>query len=606
MEKPSLKRPHQKSVFSEAGGSPQKKSSSSMIRAAQQFKYEPLQSSNNEIRLLRIKPASHPDETIWCEMIQVSLDTAPPYQALSYTWGDKASSHQVLVNQGSVQVTTNLKHALRRLRPNTGEEDLLIWVDAICINQQDIPERNAQTGKMRSIYRHAEKVSVWIGLENRGSKGAIQLALDVALSSETDAVKVLTDPSRTEDIEALVVLFRRQYWWRIWVIQEVSCGKETTMYCGNNSIHWSTLLRFVDIMKQRSDYLHGLYYKHLSKVRTLTHGGPRGLQLSRYSLEHAPTLLDLLLSHKSKNSTDPKDKVYALVGLCNTRDTFGNFDYSSSMRVVYSHTARHIISTTRQLDVICVRQHDSDQFDLPSWVPDWTRSLRNFGQAIIGLHHHEPSFSAAGDTTASVSFSEDGYVLKAQGFMIDRIKALGKPFKKHGTPADVLPALAAYHDWATVFFGFKDPSNASKTEFGAAISCGNWLDDDENLIDRLDSIEQLSQRLGVGFAPDTPGHAELSPEDDPSLMAAILSATLTMSRRRLFISASSGSGLAPWDAEIGDQVCVLLGCKFPVVLRPVGGHYILVGESYVNGFMDGEAVSELKAGKSQLETFEIH
>ena len=72
-----------------------------------------------------------------------------------------------------MSVTPNLKHALQRLRHGT--EELVLWVDAICINQDDIPERNAQTANMRAIYQSSESVAVWLGLENSyrlGSKGS--------------------------------------------------------------------------------------------------------------------------------------------------------------------------------------------------------------------------------------------------------------------------------------------------------------------------------------------------------------------------------------------------------------------------------------------------
>jgi hypothetical protein len=83
-----------------------------------------------------------------------------------------------------------------------------------------------------------------------------------------------------------------------------------------------------------------------------------------------------------------------------------------------------------------------------------------------------------------------------------------------------------------------------------------------------------------------------------------------MNRRRLFISQSGIVGLAPWDSLEGDLVVVLLGCRQPIVLREHDRHYIMIGEAYVDGFMDGKAIkvaSEKKfQKKKKKKTFEIH
>jgi hypothetical protein len=258
-------------------------------------------------------------------------------------------------------------HALLRLRQEHGEEDLVLWIDAICINQQDIPERNFQAANMRAIYQHAASVAVWLGPENSGSSTAIQLARDLnACVSREVVISLFDKPELKEQLEYLVRLFRRQYWWRIWVIQEVSCAKTAIIYCGDEAIPWTTLDNVCDILKTVDPQLRSLFYARPSYIRTLTHGGPRALQLSRYSPHTTtPPLLELLLSHKSKKSTDPKDKVYALVGISSSQHTFGTIDYSLSIREIYTHTARHIISTSKKLEVICVKQHDLGQYGLP-------------------------------------------------------------------------------------------------------------------------------------------------------------------------------------------------------------------------------------------------
>lgn len=86
---------------------------------------------------------------------------------------------------------------------------------------------------------------------------------------------------------------------------------------------------------------------------------------------------------------------------------------------------------------------------------------------------------------------------------------------------------------------------------------------------------------------------------------------MTMNRRRLFVCGEDDKvmGLAPWDAEVGDLICVLFGCKHPVVIRrqptDSGTRVNLVGETFVENFMDGEAINMLRDGQLRAQDFEI-
>ncbi|TVY30682.1 Heterokaryon incompatibility protein 6,OR allele [Lachnellula hyalina] len=587
----------------------------------QKFTYKPLSRAQDSIRLLRLKPAANPNSLIHCSLFHTSLSEAPPYVALSYCWGERAGAQQVYLEDELITVTPNLKQALQRLRPPSGE-DLVLWVDAICINQSDIHERSIQTSNMRSVYKSAESVAVWLGLEYRKSSEAIQFARDLAACDEGAASALVRDPAREEHLEALVTLFRRQYWWRIWVIQEVACGRSTTVYCGADAIEWRELNSVCDIFKKEEGHLRDFFYNRPSYGLTLIRGGPRSLQLSRYSPDLvAPPLLELLLSHKSKMSTDPKDKV--------SHDTFGALDYSLSMRDVYTHTARHIISTSRKLDVICVKQHDVSRFNLPSWAPDWTRPPANSGSSVVGLQHHEPEFAAAGNSLAQFEFLNDGYVLKAAGLIVSTIAILGMPFKQKVHPRFIEPALHAFNEWWNLFASALPESSSlpAQAAFSRAISCGNWMFEDEGVYEnKLRAIFELSGSILADedvLPMDAPQIPSLSgsvtslmseneigefddARSDKEQRAVIINASITMNRRRLFISQTGIVGLCPWNAAVGDVICVLLGCRFPVILRPVEGKYKLVGEAYVDGLMNGEAMALLEKGRYTLEGFEIH
>jgi hypothetical protein len=135
-------------------------------------RYQPLKTSVNEIRILSLLPASERSSEICCKLHTVSLDSNPVYIALSYCWGDPTNPRRILLDHcvkevsdqreslayslTAYQVTANLHEALSSLRDP--EDTISLWVDALCINQDDLEERSLQVLRMTAIYRSAMKV----------------------------------------------------------------------------------------------------------------------------------------------------------------------------------------------------------------------------------------------------------------------------------------------------------------------------------------------------------------------------------------------------------------------------------------------------------------
>ncbi|KAJ8058806.1 hypothetical protein OCU04_011794 [Sclerotinia nivalis] len=575
------------------------------------FKYKELEHETDEIRLLRILPSVSKDDSVCCQLIHTAFHKAPDYRALSYTWGAKTTSEPIIVNGKSLPASKNLLGALKRLRSQTEDEGYFLWVDAICIDQSNIPERNDQIAKMRTIFQKAQSVPVWIGAEKENSSLAIQLAKRLNVASRNQVMTMLHDPSIQDQLMALISLFRRQYWWRIWVIQEVACAKEAIVFCGDESIPLMELSNTCDILKREEHLLLAIYLKSPSFVRTLTTGGPKGLQVSRYQAPDAvePPLFELLLSHKSKKSSDPKDKVYALIGISNSRKSFGRFDYSLSVRQVYTHTARHIIHDSRRLDIICVDQKVSDGDELPSWVPNWTRLPQSQQPTIIGLQHSEPQFMASGDSYANVQFLQDGCVLRTSGVIIGRVQRTGVSFRRQLNSRDNnARGLKVLQEWWNIVAFKKGHSLEEQGAFCRVISCGNWtFNDDAEYAIRMQAIATtLSEQLPkLGFPLSSISMTQET-LDEKERSALLISACWTMNRRRFLISNTGIIGLGPWDSSQDDLICILPGCRFPVILRKIDDHYILMGEAYIDGFMYGEGIRGVKNGLYDLGTFEIH
>ncbi|KAF2147454.1 uncharacterized protein K452DRAFT_331021 [Aplosporella prunicola CBS 121167] len=134
--------------------------------SARTIEYRPLRAEAKEIRILVLLPHEDPEASIHCELEHCSLDDNPVYEALSYVWGDPEPPFLIICDGQVVAIRYNLFTALRKFRRPA--ERRRLWADVLCIDQSNIPERNAQVAIMGSIYRQAHSTLIWIG-EGKGN-----------------------------------------------------------------------------------------------------------------------------------------------------------------------------------------------------------------------------------------------------------------------------------------------------------------------------------------------------------------------------------------------------------------------------------------------------
>jgi hypothetical protein len=158
-----------------------------MVSSFSSFKHSPFRPAsleNGEFRLLTLHPGQKRSR-ICIDLRHASIEDPPMYEALSYTWGDPKGpwseipdswrvkySYNIEINGQKMKIGFNLKSALRRIRDRT--EFKRLWVDAICINQNNQNERSEQVKEMARIYRQAARVLCWLGEEDR----FVKLAFD--------------------------------------------------------------------------------------------------------------------------------------------------------------------------------------------------------------------------------------------------------------------------------------------------------------------------------------------------------------------------------------------------------------------------------------------
>jgi Heterokaryon incompatibility protein (HET) len=258
------------------------------------FAYNALGQPEHNIRAVRLHPRRwRTDPMIICDIVILDLNTEPWYEALSYEWGSPSTSmrYTIRLDNKSIVVRKNLWWALYQLRD--AHQTRTLWIDAICINQSDVHERNCQVSRMGDIYSQAARVVAWIGQANFEGGHAIWQTLRSFCS--------------------------RSYWSRLWIVQEVLLASELYIQCGSLSFQWEELSNVFHYLKQVSTVSCPLLIK-LSVVSSV----PFRLNMLRKEHQMAVLaknnndllpLLDLVDLFKDASCFDDRDKIFGLRSL---------------------------------------------------------------------------------------------------------------------------------------------------------------------------------------------------------------------------------------------------------------------------------------------------
>lgn len=288
--------------------------------------YKSLAVGSTSIRLLKVKKPISFEEPIDCEIFTAAFKDLPTFVALSYKWGTDEPKQRILLNGVATEVGQNLSEALQYLqRHDSGEEPY--WVDALCINQQDIAERNQQVGIMRHIYQRASTVLIWLGKKYERYDAILpklgEIADTVAGPGENPEVISQASihgkdlqPRATEDkLNSRTLakeLHKDEYWSRVWIIQEIGLAAQLKVCLGNCSTSWTHLINFMTF-------------------HDLGNEGPLELNQQRQTERDGGCELLQLIDHfKHAKCKDQRDKIYGLVGLAMDARLFP-IDYNKSL-----------------------------------------------------------------------------------------------------------------------------------------------------------------------------------------------------------------------------------------------------------------------------------
>jgi hypothetical protein len=666
--------------------------------------YHPLDPSKDEIRLLELLPnrSVRPPEkgpTIQCVLRHASLGEAE-YTALSYVWGDPTQKTAITVQYEwpdvygnlskeivSVLVTVNLASALLHLRYS--RKPLVLWIDAICINQVDVAEKSSQIMKMADIYERARNTVVWLGPAADDSDKVMKdlwylgfdarryrffgpgNRLDLILSEfsnwHTKGKYPRDDRGRSlesfmleiyaqglgkgykafRDLQALETFLNRPWWTRVWVLQEFGKSKAVTFLCGLAILEDTYLCPAIQAISgywhylENARYMHGLQFltplqqefwshKELAHHQSQMVGWQQAVTekraltavIARRATENHAWIKEAFGANgedfrlgtvlewfrgPSTNSTDPRDRIYGVLGLCSDNDKLRIVpDYTQSPEMIFTSAMRSMLAGNHG-QVLCQAQPHHAKLNVPSWVVDWTSDDDTNIMPTTGPVDYETSggthvylgpsqvpeyLCIEGVRLGTIStisptgkeiFDRDvpGFESGAESFsmtqqrfrwwMIEMVKviAISLPMLDHMALKEVMFRILSCDPLATTDLNIEREHEHATWENFRVLNAMHWKQD-----------------------PDSIDHSSLGP---------FCMLTSLCYEQRVIGTGDGFVGYGHHPVQVGDVLAIFFGVDVPMIIRPSSsGRFRIVGTAFVDGVMMGE---KIKRGDYVVESF---
>lgn len=544
--------------------------------------------------------------------------------------------------------SANLEAGLRHLR--TKDEVLVIWVDALCINQADILEKNVQLAQWTEIFARAKQVIAWLGPSSENSQLAIKWIRDYGgrshelnigdaggprLISLLDALDVPGDGSvgqkamlfaadlreqlspanswHADLITSFLKLFTRAYWSRLWIVQDIICASNLIFVCGEETVSDNALYNGLRLLRNFAQYQNLKWNRMVQEPYFLRSSGASLASLASINIsrpinmlkvrrvDYAAPLIQHLRTFRFLNTTDPRDKVFALLGISRDAEALGlRADYNQTCEQVYTNTARRLICAG-YMDVLSLVQFPKMVPGLQSWVPDLSRTSYRAPLQQRSLERNGPPGSTRLEPTFLTSATKERIIPRRENIIDSNM-----PLVLSGVRVSEIEHVGMH--W--------------KDEAGV----GQWLHELQRLSNRIPDMNQTAEyrvqavwraavadqeirqgarkpRLAdekVQIACKAFKDMDLKHVDEKTLRDVGLSyycegLQSVAKGRRPLLAAGGYLGIGPSETQPGDVVFVLLGADVPFIMRR--GSYEsdrmqIVGEAYLHGVMDGEVMEK--------------
>jgi Heterokaryon incompatibility protein (HET) len=608
--------------------------------------------TDRTIRLLLLS-RKYPWGPLQLELYPYGLGECPPYEAISYTWGDASNVCLITIDGGKLEVSANAFQIISRRASYWNAR--FLWIDSVCIDQGNLEERSKQIQLMRELYRNASRVIVWLG-EAPQPLPAIPAflaftflldtyrAINYSNLSDDQLKAVLKVGTKQPGWQTLFEILCNPFWRRIWVIQEIVVGTKVQLYYGGLYFNWEVFAATIGSLQgSRVGSLFTLTGTDImpSNMLAAIEGRDQILFISQFK-EHirqvqSIPLSSLLYSTYQFLSTNPRDRVYALLGMSDIgTDSAIIPDYKQDVSKLLLSTSRYLLT------------HETDPFrslhragigykrrteNIPSWVVDW--NARTQSKSLWNEPSNFP-YEASKGHGGHLQIDEASRTICVSAFQFDEIKNYG-PARELNLEAQCEEFLLAAD---SIRIGFRDTCTLAevdspelyKTGINRTEALWRCLVGDRN---RTTHDRPANRSIGESFyaarrlslmevlyaqehtlEEDLEAGRRIYPErqwrsdeeagrniDEEQTKTLLFSGAISnaFGGRKLANTRSGYYAMVPPLAEVGDIICLIDGAQTPFVLRRDSNGLQLVGECYVHGVMDGEI-----AGDGVREMFVLH
>ncbi|KAK3115629.1 hypothetical protein LTR53_004836 [Teratosphaeriaceae sp. CCFEE 6253] len=582
------------------------------------YTYRNLDPQRQEFRLLTVLPdKSDGPLRLIIKHASLAEDQRPAYETISYTWGDSTRSARLIIQERRLalvrrhlHVPANTESALKQVR--LSDRSRIIWIDAVCMNQDDTTERSQQVGMMGQIYGSSIGNLVCLGDLHEVMAGRVSRTLDDLLHDARQKTDDFSDFFST--------VLDEETGERLWVLQEAVLSLNNTALLGP--------LRLDLIHLTRAIVWWNYYY------RSLTHN-PLG-PLSQDAVPGLPCLVQLFflldkeLCNRSDDSRDHDFSIDALLrcayGLRKSEGRDGVFavlalvknsfhtplpvmvpDYNRSLGDVLQEATRRTLVERGDLASLCALSLRAGDLDEDAGVASWAIRVDRHNDFLIDPSSLPFAYDPYGlkqrdewDRTHPVP--ADSRVLAVRGYVLDSVDKVTQTYQEHVTEDQLREAITMYtsaaprHDCSpnlsAVARTLVVDLTRQRTRIGQAAASHSSLPDEHGCDHYLAPLERFLEALWTDQTSDV--HAAFS-EIAPAYKF------IHIGCRRFFTTSSGRPGLGPQLMRPGDMVTALRGADKLCILRPLtAGRFRFVGAAYDDGMMDGEGVQEC-VGRGQEE-----
>ncbi|KAF7545365.1 hypothetical protein G7Z17_g9234 [Cylindrodendrum hubeiense] len=637
------------------------------------YDHQPLPSTPDDlwIRLVELQPSTSLWSPIECKLRHVRLAKKPVYDALSYAPGEPSLDplQPVYIGDSQLNVSCRLADALVYYRSRDSVR--VLWADEICIDQESDGEKNYHVRPRRDIYQASARTFIWLG---RHDDLAESLQVTQEIIDAHDRMRTAGDSRIVVDLEpadfikldipapwdpcvrSWLELFAWPWFQDLSSVQDIAVAPQVFVLLGTSGKDNSIQTLSWDIFMQGLHAATELEYFALCGEDT---AHVRSIDLVRMQYQNAgqtqTRMLPILLAGRHCEVSDPKDKVYELLGLIGSPQSIQvGYEFSLSAEKVYTDTAIAIMKQDGTLDLLGVpRGRGSRLANLPTWVPDWS-TRPSLIESLQGLELEDsrrqndiiPRFAASGpDNTYTVKLGPENRMLGVSGFVMTTIKQLHTINTTSSYDNDHSPYEGLSHNFSstslndfrrcvsksiqtwkamkdTAYFSerslkhYYPPTKGSVHDaFRQTIVAGRSSPDKDMpsalqftdvtiFAERASTVPWgLGLLAAAGKLSGIGGQRALLSTilksgwkpPGPGFSAFFRRLSVMEGRRMMMASDDEMLGIVPQDAEVGDRIALLKGASVPIVLRERGSGWEVIGEAYIHGVMNGERWDESKA-----------